>query len=244
MKKKRRTKPLIGITSEVAKLKPYYSEFELACDYRYIRAVVRAGGLPVILPINHARGDVKHLISAIDGLLVIGGADIHPSFYGEKVRQQIKPMYRGRTLFDMRLYHEAQRQRRPVLAVCYGMQLLNVIYGGTLYQDIQTEIRGAKNHRSKRNHFHLVRLARGSQLARIFGKQEFLVHSHHHQAVKQVGFGLRAVGYSPDGVAEALEGPPKTLAVQWHPERSERDPIQQRLFRHFIQWARRRDVEN
>src|SRR3989338_3159911 len=130
-------KPLIGITCEVMKLRPYYSEFELTCDYRYIRAIIRAGGLPLTLQINHARGDVKQLVGSIDGLLLIGGADIHPTFYGERVRQQIKPMYRGRTLFDINLYWEAQREGLPILAVCYGMQLLNVIYGGTLHQDIQ-----------------------------------------------------------------------------------------------------------
>ena len=164
MRKKRKRKPIIGVTCEVAKLKPYYSEFELACDYRYIRAVIRAGGLPMILPINHGHADLKQLVSSIDGLLIIGGADIHPSFYGEKVRQQIKPMYRGRTLFDINLYREAKRQQRPVLAVCYGMQLLNVIYGGTLYQDIRTEIRAAKNHESKRSPSHLVQLEPGCQL--------------------------------------------------------------------------------
>src|SRR3989338_6907337 len=123
MRKKRKRKPIIGVTCEVAKLKPYYSEFELACDYRYIRAVIRAGGLPMILPINHGHADLKQLVSSIDGLLIIGGADIHPSFYGEKVRQQIKPMYRGRTLFDINLYREAKRPKRPVLAVFYLMQL-------------------------------------------------------------------------------------------------------------------------
>ena len=236
-------KPIIGITCEVMKLRPYYSEFELACDYRYIRAVIRAGGLPVLLPINHLKRDVSKLISAIDGLLIIGGADIHPTFYGERVRQQIKPMYRGRTLFDMRIYWEAQRQKRPILAICYGMQLLNVIYGGTLHQDIQKEIRGAKNHRSKRNPFHPVRLEAGSQLAKVFGKREFLVRSEHHQAVKQVGHSLRIVGYSSDGVPEAIEGPSKTLAVQWHPERSERDVVQQRLLRYFVNLARSRNED-
>jgi len=222
------------------KLKPYYSEFELACDYRYVRAVIRAGGFPVLLPVNPLKNEVKRMARAIDGLLIIGGADIHPTFYGEHIRQKIKPMYRGRTLFDINLYREARRLELPVLAVCYGMQLLNVIYGGTLHQDIQEEIKGAKNHRSKRNPFHVVHLEPHCQLARILKRTEFLVRSQHHQAVKHVGEGLRAVGYAPDGVAEAIEGPPNTFAVQWHPERSERDEIQQRLFRHFVKLARQR----
>ena len=230
----KRRKPIVGISCEVIKLRPYYSEFELACDYRYIRAVVRAGGIPVMLPINHDLNDVKSLIHLLDGLLIIGGADIHPSFYGEHARHKINPMYRGRTRFDMNLYRTAHRQKVPVLAICYGMQLLNVIYGGTLYQDIRKQIRSAKNHRSKRNPMHMVHLEEGSDLVKILGKKDFLVHSEHHQAVKRLGHFLRGVGYSPDWIVEAIEGPPRTIAVQWHPERQERDLIQSRLFKYFV----------
>lgn len=238
MGRRRAGKPIIGISCEVIKLKPYYSEFELACDYRYVRAIIRAGGIPVMLPINHVPHDVKALIDLIDGLLIIGGADIHPTFYGEKARHKIKPMYRGRTRFDINLYRMAHRQKIPILAICYGMQLLNVIYGGTLFQDIQRQVRGAKSHSSRRSPLHLVHLEEGSQLAKIFGKRDFPVHSHHHQAVKRLGHFLRAVGYSPDWIVEAIEGPPRTLAVQWHPERQERDVIQRRLFNHFIKLCR------
>ena len=227
-------KPIIGISCEVVKLKPYYSEFELACDYRYVRAIIRAGGIPVMLPINHSPREVMSLIHLIDGLLIIGGADIHPTFYGERARQKIKPMYRGRIRFDINLYRMAHRQKIPILAICYGMQLLNVIYGGTLYQDIQKQVPSAKNHRSRRNPLHMIHLEEGSQLAKIFRKRDFLVHSHHHQAVKQMGHFLHAVGYSPDWIVEAIEGPPRTLAVQWHPERQERDVVQRRLFNYFV----------
>lgn len=242
MVKKRKSagKPIIGISCEVIKLKPYYSEFELACDYRYIRAIIRAGGVPVMLPIHHDSQDIKSLIRLIDGLIIIGGADIHPTFYGEKAKHPINPMYRGRTRFDMNLYRAAHRHQIPVLAICYGMQLLNVIYGGTLYQDIQIQVRAAKNHRSKRNPLHAVHLEEGSQLAKIFRKKDFLVHSHHHQAVKRLGHFLRAVGYSPDWIVEAFEGPPRTFAVQWHPERQAKDPVQRRLFNHFIKLCKRR----
>ena len=239
-KKRKRRKPIIGISCEVIKIKPYYSEFELACDYRYIRAIVRAGGIPVMLPINHVPRDVQTLIHLLDGLLIIGGADIHPSFYKEKAKHPIKPMYRGRTRFDINLYKMAHRTRIPILAICYGMQLLNVIYGGTLYQDIQRQIRRVRNHRSKRNPFHMVHLEEGSELAKILGKKDFLVHSEHHQAVKKLGHFLKGIGYSPDWVVEALEGPSRTIAVQWHPERQERDPVQRRLFNHFIKLCKER----
>jgi putative glutamine amidotransferase len=230
----KKRKPIIGITCEVMKLKPYYSEFELACDYRYIRAIVRAGGVPVLLPIQHDLRGVISLIRLIDGLLVIGGADIHPSFYRESARHPIQPMYRGRTRFDINLYRMAQKKKIPILAICYGMQLLNVIYGGTLYQDIQRQVPGARSHRSKRNPLHPIHLEAGSKLAKIFGKKDFLAHSQHHQAVKEIGRTLKAAGYSSDWIVEALEGPERTFAVQWHPERQEKDVIQRRLFNYFV----------
>lgn len=233
-------KPIIGISCEVLKLRPYYSEFELACDYRYIRAIIRALGIPVMLPINHAKLDIKRLINLIDGLMIIGDADIHPTFYQEKAAHPIKPMYRGRTKFDMNLFQLAQQKKIPILAICYGMQLVNIIYGGTLYQDIQRQIRGTKSHRSKREPHHIVHLYEDSDLAKIFGKNDITVHSDHHQAIKTLGSSLRATGYSPDTVIEAVEGPPRTIAVQWHPERQSRDVVQSRLFNHFIKMCRDR----
>ena len=233
-RKEAKGKPVIGITCEIHKLKPYFSEFELVCDYRYVRAIIRAGGLPVLLPINPVKKDARALIKKIDGIVIVGGADIHPSFYGEKFRHKILPAYRGRTRFDMHLYHLARLRKIPILMICFGMQLLNVIHGGTLYQDIKKQLKNVKNHQSKRNPIHLVHLEEGSDLKRILGRQNFPVHSQHHQAVKRLGHSLRAVGYSPDWIIEAVEGPPQTIAVQWHPERQARDPIQKRLFRHFI----------
>lgn len=227
-------KPLIGITSEVVKLKPYYAEFELVCDYRYIRAILRAGGIPVIIPINPFRRDIKQLLGKIDGLLIPGGADIHPAFYGEKAREKVRPIYRGRTYFEMTLIREAQRRGKPVLAICYGMQLLNVMNGGTLHQDIKSDIKGADNHRSKRKPFHTVQIQPGSLCHKIFGAKSLEVYSEHHQAVKLPGKSLKVTAVSEDGVPEAIEGPPQTLAVQWHPERQAKDPHQTRLFRYFM----------
>ncbi|MBI4367799.1 MAG: gamma-glutamyl-gamma-aminobutyrate hydrolase family protein [Candidatus Omnitrophica bacterium] len=238
MVRKKTAKPVIGISCEVLKLKPYFSEFELACDYRYIRAIIRAGGIPLMLPINHNLEDLRKLLLLVDGLLIIGGADIPPSFYGERERHKVKPMYRGRTRFDMNLYKMAHRMRIPVFAICYGMQLLNVIYGGTLYQDIQKQIRSAKNHQSRRSPIHTVHLEEGSMLAKLLGRKDFPVHSQHHQAVKRLGRSLRAIGYSPDWIIEALEGPRNALAVQWHPERQERDTVQRKLFAQFVRMCK------
>ena len=234
----RKGKPVIGITCEVVKLKPYFSEFELVCDYRYSRAVLRAGGTPVLLPLNPFKRDIAGLLDRIDGLVIIGGADIHPSFYGEKSAQKIKPIYRGRTYFEMNLFRIAQKKNIPVLAICYGMQLLNVIHGGTLHQDIKSEIKGARNHRSKTNPWHRVTVQPGSLCYKIFRKKSFIVYSEHHQAVKLPGKALQVTAVSEDGIPEAIEGPPLTIAVQWHPERQPKDTVQSRLFRYFLRLVR------
>ncbi len=242
-RKKSLGKPVIAITCEVLKSRPYFAEFDLCCDYRYVRAILRAGGIPILIPINPFRRDVQRLLDRIHGLVIIGGADIHPHFYGEKSKEKVKPMYRGRTYFEMDLYRDALKKRVPVLAICYGMQLLNVIYGGTLYQDIPSEVKGARNHRSKRQPVHRVDIQPGSLCYKIFRKKSLQVHSQHHQAVKLPGRSLKITAVSEDGIPEAIEGPSRTVAVQWHPERQPKDPAQTRLFKYFLHLVREKQHE-
>src|SRR3989338_8748452 len=106
-------KPIIGITCEVVKQKPFFAQFDLVCDYRYVRAIIRAGGIPMLLPINPFPRDAANLLQHVDGLVIVGGADIHPSFYREKSKKKIKPIYRGRTYFEMWLYRAAQKKKIP-----------------------------------------------------------------------------------------------------------------------------------
>lgn len=238
MVRKRQGKPVIGITTEVVKLKPYYAEFELVCDYRYVRAILRAGGIPVIIPINPFPRDTKGYLDHVDGLLIPGGADIHPHFYGEKSGKKVKPIYCGRTYFEITLIREAHRRGKPVFAICYGMQLLNVMNGGTLHQDIQSEVKGSRNHRSKKTPLHTVRIQPGSLCHKIFKKESIDVHSEHHQAIKLPGKSLKITAVSEDGIPEAIEGPPNTIAVQWHPERQPKDAQQRKLFMYFMKLVR------
>lgn len=233
-------KPVIGITCEVIKQKPDFSEFDLICNYRYVRSVARAGGIPILLPLSSSMNDISKLLREIDGLLIIGGDDIHPSFYGERVSSKVKPTYRGRTQFEIKLCKTALKQKIPILGICHGMQLLNVIYGGTLYQDICSEIKGARNHRCKKEPLHHVNVKRGSLCHKIFKKTSFPVMSSHHQAVKRVGKSLQVTAVSEDGIVEAIEGPSHTMAVQWHPERQPNDSTQRRVFDYFVRLAKSR----
>lgn len=232
-----RDKPIIGITCEVNKLKPYFSQFELSCDYRYIRAILRAGGIPILIPINPYRKEVVKLLRHIDGLVIIGGADIHPNFYGEKSMEKVRSVYRGRIYFETWLYKMAQKKKIPVLAICYGLQLLNIIHGGSLFQDIRSNIKASRNHCSKKHPLHSVRVRPGSLCHKIFRRDLFFVHSDHHQAIKKLGRPLKISAFSDDGIIEAIEGPLGTIAVQWHPERQPKDPVQKRLFSYFIRLA-------
>ena len=233
-----RHRPIIGVTCEVNKLKPYFSQFELTCDYRYVRAILRAGGIPLLLPINLYRRQIASLLDNVDGLVIVGGADIHPTFYGEESTEKLKSVYRGRIYFERWLYKSAEKRKMPVLAICYGMQLLNIIYGGTLYQDIRSNIKGSRSHCSKRHPLHIVRIQRDSLCCRIFKKRSLFVYSDHHQAVKTLGRSLNIAAFSDDGIIEAIERPPRTIAVQWHPERQPKDPLQRRLFLHFVRLAK------
>lgn len=235
----KRTKPVIGLTCEVRKLKRFFSEFELLCDYHYIRAILRAGGIPILLPVNFLKRDVSKLVDLIDGLVITGGADVDPTFYGERSSEKVKPMYRGRTYFDIRLFKAAQKRKIPILAICYGMQLVNVIYGGTLHHDIRSEIKGSRLHHSRKNPHHRADVQEGSFCHQIFRKKSFVVHSHHHQAVKRLGKGLKITAISEDGIPEAIEGPTNVISVQWHPERQPKDIVQRRVFRSFVQLARK-----
>lgn len=234
----RKGKPLIGITCEVVKCKSSFTQFELVCDYRYIRAILRSGGIPILMPINPMKRDLAQLIDEVHGIIIIGGDDINPRFYGEKVHCKTKPNYCGRVYYELDLIRLAKKRKLPILGICYGMQLLNVAFGGTLHQDIPSQVKGAMNHRSKGNPIHHVTAEKGSLCHRIFGKRKFQVHSSHHQAVKVPGKSLRITAFSEDGIPEALEIKPNVLGVQWHPERSPKDSVQAKLFRYFIRLAK------
>ena len=218
-------RPAIGITPDAGETtprpgRPAIPRYELKRVYS--DAVLAAGGLPLVLPYSDDPTAAVDAVEICDGLVITGGAfDIPPEAYGAKPGEKLGRTMPSRTTWEQRLLHAALEAGIPVLGICGGMQLLAVELGGTLYQDIGSEIPNALNHEQPddpRKPGHAVTVVPGSALARIVGAASLQVNSTHHQAVKDPGrSSISAV--APDGVVEAIEVPGKfAIGVEWHPE--------------------------
>jgi gamma-glutamyl-gamma-aminobutyrate hydrolase PuuD len=231
----RRQAPIIGITCDVHRKKLDYSDYELVCDHRYAEAVKGAGGHPVLIPIARRNWVLRQALEGIDGLLIVGGDDVDPRLYGERPLKGTKLVFPARTAFERWLYEQGRRRNLPVLGICYGMQLINVLEGGTLYQDIRRDFGSPMDHRGRRDSTHTVSIRGGSRLARILGVSQVSVPTQHHQAVRRLAPGFKAVAYARDGIIEAIESRDDgVMAVQWHPERAIESVVSKRLFHAFV----------
>jgi len=241
------SKPLIGITADEDSI----TNSRGALERRYFLkravadAVALAGGQPVIVPFCRAAGEAKRMVKRLDGLLISGGNfDIAPSFYGEKKTARCGAVNAERSDSELLLLDAAIKAGIAVLGICGGAQLINVHFGGTLYQDIPSQMRGALAHSQEKPHHHAshpVRVAGESLLFRITGKSRLTVNSTHHQSVKKLGKGLIVGAVASDGVIEAVETARKgkfMLGVQWHPEFL-MNAEHRSLFRAFVKAAER-----
>ena len=215
-------KPLIGITCYVedATWGPWCVPAALV-PLSYVRAIGHAGGRAVLLPPSDV--GVEETLDALDGLLLSGGADIDPALYGAGEHPDTHALRPDRDSAEMLLLAAALRRDMPVLAVCRGMQLLNVARGGGLVQHLP-DVTGDDRHRQRAGEFaeHDVTIAPDSRVARLVGERG-TVRSHHHQGVAKVGEGLREVAWADDDTVEGIEDPERTFAigVLWHPEEGE-----------------------
>lgn len=209
--------PWIGITSTV-------KEGSIACSAAYVRAVRQAGGIPVIVPPLEEQGLQTEYLDRLDGLVLIGGWDIPPSAYGEQPHATTEVMPDLRWQWEHRLIEKWLASDKPLLGICLGAQMTNVVTGGTLIQDIPSEVGTKVKHRDEELVWHRVTLLPGTRLRKIFGKDELTVTSSHHQAAEKIGKGLQVAARSDDGVVEALEMPGDVWRVflQWHPERMDK----------------------
>jgi putative glutamine amidotransferase len=230
------SRPRIGVTLDADDDRGSY-----LLKASYVDAVLAAGGLPILLP--HAPEAAAAYLALLDGLVVTGGAfDVPPDLYGEAPRRACGPTKPARTAFEKELLAAALAARLPVLGVCGGMQLLNVVQGGTLYQDLVADagLSGHEQPAPKDVPSHEARVTPGTQLAALVGPAPLPVNSTHHQAVRDPGAGVLVSARAPDGVIEAIELPdlPFALGVQWHPEACLRhEPRHAALYRGLVQAA-------
>jgi putative glutamine amidotransferase len=234
--------PVIGVTLD-SEDPGGYSKFPwYAVRVNYAGAVTRAGGLPIMLP--HEVDQVGAYLDEIDGLIVTGGAfDVDPALFGAEARHPSVVLKSQRTDFEWGVTQGALDRDIPVLGICGGQQLLNVVLGGTLIQHIPDEIDDPLAHEQpnpRDEPGHDVIVSEGTLLHRIAGATKLSVNSAHHQAVKDVGDGVVIDAVAPDGVIEGIEAPARRfcLGVQWHPEFSI-DPADEKIFDAFIAEASR-----
>ncbi len=234
-------RPLIGIPCR-AFIRAETGRPVYANNRSYVHAVESGGGLPVLIPWIDDLTTLSALLSRLDGLLLPGGIDVHPSRYGEEVHPLTEEADPELDEFEITLARWALQQDIPVLGICRGMQLLNIVLGGTLMQDIDLMYPENVIHSHRdwpRTHFaHKIIVESDSRMEKILGAVEVRVNSLHHQAIKEPGRGVRITGRAPDGIPELVEvsGYRFVMAAQGHPEEIYSiEPAFKRLFAAFIE---------
>ena len=211
-------RPVIGVTVDRSDKEQYQSPFT------YAEAVIKAGGLPMLLPYKADLALVPAYVAELDGMLFTGGPDLDPAVYGETYHPGTSPIDPDRQKFETALLAEVERRRMPALGVCLGSQLMNIHRGGSLHQFLPDLARdGALEHRYINENLlrHDVTVDTQTRLGRLIGGPVVSVNTYHKQAVNRLGRGLKVIATAPDGVIEGFEDAtlPLYAAVQWHPER-------------------------
>ena len=244
------SRPLILVSPSVEKRGVEFHDLSASLSVKYNFAVLHAGGIPLTVPTTTDRAVLAECVRRVAGVLLTGGDDIDSDLYDEtlpaKIKRTVSPSPDGgaRDLRELILIEEAFRQRKPLLAICRGHQLLNIAFGGQLVADIRQQVPGALNHQQLDRAFELVHeaaLTPGSLLAKIVGKRTLGVNSSHHQAVQVPAAPFVATAVSADGLVEAMELKPDAkkmpflLSVQFHPERlTPKHAAHRAIFRKFV----------
>ena len=232
------TKPVIGVNSD------YRAAQGNAPAYSYIAAgyydsILEVGGLPVVLPPYQTEADIEQVLERLDGVLLVGGADLDPRRDGWMLHPTVRPQDPRRESFDRCLASKVAERRLPVFGIGSGMQLLNLTQGGNLYLHIPEDLPAALPHKDSLDpaHRHTLELAPGSLMDRVYGDGELRVNSMHHMAVDEVAPGFEVTARCPDGVVEAIESSlPDWFAIgtQFHPETDTASALDVRIFEEFL----------
>ena len=248
------SRPLIGIPAQTLQAIDDIPEglpHSWVMNSRYFTAAAEAGAAPVMIPLFVEDHDIlREVYDRLDGVLLAGGVDMHPFAYGESPHPRLGRTDQARDVVELALAQWAIADQKPILGLCRGAQVLNVVLGGTLWQDIEAQVPTAIKHDCFPNEgyardylAHEVAIAPGSRLDAAFEAASVPVNSMHHQAVKTLAPGLLASAYAPDGMIEAIESGTShfLVGVQWHPEIFEdRDERTRRLFKSFVDAANNR----
>lgn len=238
--------PIIGVTSRTAPVLPSLLPSTMV-QTSYTKAILRAGGLPVLIPSDIQENGWPELIARFDGILFTGGGDIAIEHFDGEPHPAVYGIEAPRDAIELGLARAAIEAGKPILGICRGLQVLNVAWGGTLYTHIPDQIENALVHefpgddnvQARTALAHTVKLEADSSIAKIMGVVSLQVNSLHHQGIKEVAPNFKAVAYAPDGLVEAIEGLDQgfAIAVQWHPEWLTDQVATQRLFKAFVDSA-------
>lgn len=244
-----KNKPVIGISTNILTItdKPFVGHERIYVNQGYVESVTRAGGIPLLLPIVKDLQLFSQILPMIDGLLLTGGQDVHPLHYNEEPHPKLGRTVEDRDKLEFSILSQMQEQKKPILGVCRGMQLINVAFGGTLYQDIPDQIPLSTlkhaQEEAPQSATHKINIVKGSFLETLIGDTTFSCNSLHHQAVKDLASGFIVNAKADDGVIEAIvhTGPSWIVGVQWHPEMLiDTYPVMNKLFEAFIKESARR----
>lgn len=235
----RMERPIIGINTSIDE---NGGRDSVSTRVTYVDAIVKAGGLPLLLPAIEDEAAISDYVALCDGLVFIGGGDISPERYGRSRHPMENPLSARRENFDFALIEKTLAEQKPFLAICLGCQEVNVALGGTLIQDIASQTDSKIRHSTRQPGEivrHKVRILEDSLLFRIVGRKEIESNSSHHQAIERPGNGLRVVAQTEDGIVEALEleNYPFGLGIQWHPEALVTEEEHFAIFKAFVEAA-------
>jgi putative glutamine amidotransferase len=231
-------KPVIGLNADFRSARKDSPAFSYICA-GYYDSVIRAGGIPVIIPPVADADDLDRLLDLVDGMVLVGGADLDPRYDGFMLHPSVRPLDKRREDFDRRLMRSIAGRRIPVFGIGCGMQLLNLSQGGTLFLHIPEDLPKALPHSDSLDpaHRHALTVQPGSLMERVYGEGEIRVNSMHHMAIDDLAPGFAATAHCPDGVIEAIESTMDdwfAMGTQFHPESDTASALDLRIFEEFL----------
>ncbi len=240
--KQQSKKPVIGILANVLTIDkgPLTGSERVYVNRDYVQAILKVGGIPMLMPIVQEQEMIRRQIDSVDALLLSGGQDVVPHHYGEDPSPCLQETCPERDLYELEAVRYAFSLGYPILGICRGLQLLNVAFGGSLYQDIPHSFPGCLEHMQKEKKeeaTHPVTMIKGSKLYPIFDSETVPTNSFHHQSIKKLAPGFRVNAHAADEIIEGIERQdvPFVMGVQWHPEMMvDKHPAMLKLFHHFV----------